>query len=173
MARIDRVRTGMGDSGKTALGDGSLVNKTHPLVEACGEVDELNCALGALGTRFKGRRRALVRSIQNDLFDLGADLSVPYGTRGKAGRARRLNRLYENFVLPGETENEARCHLARAVCRRAERRVWAFAKARGVNPEVPRYLNCLSDLLFALGRAMCGSRRKTTLWRPGASLRKK
>lgn len=188
MVRIDRIRTASGDGGETGLGDGRRVRKTHALVEACGEIDELNCVLGALAARVQGRRRALVRSLQNDLFDAGADLIVPIKKgRGKrrqfrltADYCRRLEREMARlpitpaggFIIPGGRDRVAWAHLARAVCRRAERRVWALAEAEEINPEVPRYLNCLSDLLFALGRTLEGKTR-SAYWRPGASLRAK
>lgn len=189
MVRIDRIRTGAGDAGKTRLGDGSSVRKTHAYIEACGEIDELNCVLGGLEAKLRGiRRRALIRSLQNDLFDLGADLSVPFpNARGKrrpfrvtAGHCRRLElemkRMHlgpaGGFLLPRGSEPVVWAHLARAVCRRAERRVWSLAEASAINPEIPKYLNCLSDLLFALCRVL-GGKGRAAYWRPGASLLRK
>ena len=185
MIRIDRIRTAAGDSGETRLGDGSRVRKNCALVEACGEIDELNCVLGGLAARLRGRRRVLVSSVQNDLFDAGADLSVPLRrSRGKrrplrltADYCRRLEREMARlpivpaagFIIPGGRDRIVWAHLARAVCRRAERRVWALAEAEEINPEIPRYLNCLSDLLFALCRTLEGKAR-AAYWRPRASL---
>jgi cob(I)alamin adenosyltransferase len=173
--RLTRIYTRTGDAGETSLGDGSRIAKTDARVEAMGDVDELNSALGwALAA---GADEALER-VQNELFDLGADLSVPFADGD--GRLRMaqdsIDRLeaacdeanarlepLKSFVLPGGTEYAARLYLARAICRRAERRVLAVA---GVNPLVAVYLNRLSDLLFILGRGANGG--TGTLWRPGA-----
>jgi cob(I)alamin adenosyltransferase len=173
--RLTRIYTRTGDAGETSLGDGSRISKTHPLAEAIGDVDELNSALGwALAA---GESRTLER-IQNELFDLGADLSVPFvEDDGKLRIARdsierleaacdeanaRLEPL-KSFVLPGGGEVASRLFLARAICRRAERRVLAVEQ---VNPLVPAYLNRLSDLLFILARAANGG--EEILWKPGA-----
>ena len=189
MVRINRIRTGAGDSGETKLGDGSRIRKTHAYIEACGEIDELNCVLGGLGAKLREvRRRTLIRSLQNDLFDLGADLSVPFpNARNKRrpfrltpGYCRRLEREMNRmnfgpaggFLLPGGSEPVVWAHLARAVCRRAERKVWVLAEVSGINPEIPKYLNCLADLLFALCRVL-GGKGRATYWRPGASLLRK
>jgi cob(I)alamin adenosyltransferase len=173
--RLTRIYTRTGDAGETSLGDGSRIAKTDARVEAIGDVDELNSALGwALAA---GADETLER-VQNELFDLGADLSVPFADGD--GRLRigqdSIDRLeaecdeanarlepLKSFVLPGGTEYAARLYLVRAICRRAERRVLAVA---GVNPLVPVYLNRLSDLLFILARAANGGTE--ALWRPGA-----
>jgi cob(I)alamin adenosyltransferase len=173
--RLTRIYTRTGDAGETSLGDGSRIAKTDARVEAMGDVDELNSALGwALAA---GADEALER-VQNELFDLGADLSVPFVEGdGKLRVTRELvDRLeaecdaenaelepLKSFVLPGGSEYAARLFLARAVCRRAERQV---LEVKDVNPIARSYLNRLSDLLFILARA--ANAGDETLWRPGA-----
>lgn len=170
--RLTRIYTRGGDKGKTSLGDGSRVSKLDPHVVALGEVDELNSLLGLVG----GLDR-----IQNELFDLGADLSVPYAVgderlRIEPAAVERLEREIDganaelpelrSFVLPGGSERASLLFLARAVCRRAERAVLAVAKA---NPDAAVYLNRLSDLLFVLARAAnAADGAEEPLWKPGA-----
>jgi len=169
----------------TALGDGVRVAKTHPRVEAYGTTDELNCLLGLLATVLKGAHRSLVIGCQNDLFDLGADLCIPHSEKPYAKKALRITPVQvvrleraiddingrlaplTSFVLPGGSAAAAWCHLARTVCRRAERRVAALAANERINPEVLRYLNRLSDLLFVLGRALNANGRRDVPWVPG------
>jgi cob(I)alamin adenosyltransferase len=164
--RLTRIYTRGGDAGETSLGDGSRVPKTDARVVAMGDVDELNSVLGWADS---GLDR-----IQNELFDLGADLAVP------AGEGLRIEQSYidrleaeideanaaleplKSFVLPGGTESASRLFLARAVCRRAERSVLAV---EGANPLAAVYLNRLSDLLFVLARAANGG--DEVLWKPG------
>jgi cob(I)alamin adenosyltransferase len=175
--RLTRIYTRGGDAGETSLGDGSRVAKTDPRVAAMGDVDELNSLLGWTAAAAPGIMR-----VQNELFDLGADLSVPYADAD--GRLRitqdAIDRLeaeidaanaalepLKSFVLPGGTEQAARLFLARAVCRRAERAVLAVD---GANPLVAVYLNRLSDLLFVLARAAnAEAGTGEPLWKPGAS----
>ena len=170
--RLTRIYTRGGDQGETSLGDGSRVSKLDPRVAAMGDVDELNSLVGWAG----GLDR-----IQNELFDLGADLAVPFAAGD--GRLRitdeGVGRLEEeidaanaslpelkSFVLPGGSERAARLFLARAVCRRAERAVLAVPER---NPLAAVYLNRLSDLLFVLARAANGdSGVDELLWRPGS-----
>jgi cob(I)alamin adenosyltransferase len=170
--RLTRIYTRGGDEGKTSLGDGSRVSKLDPRVTAIGDVDELNSHLGLVD----GLDR-----IQNELFDLGADLSVPFDPAGERLRvtAEAVTRLereideanaslpeLKSFVLPGGSERAARLFLARAVCRRAERTVLAVADA---NPLVAVYLNRLSDLLFVLARAANAEDGvDEPLWQPGS-----
>jgi cob(I)alamin adenosyltransferase len=176
--RLTRIYTRGGDAGETSLGDGSRVSKLDPLVRAYGEVDELNSVLGWAQVEAGDPR---LERIQNELFDLGADLSVPYVAddsrlRIDQGTIDRLEadcdevntRLGElrSFVLPGGTELAARLHVARAVCRRAERVVLEAAGERTVDPLVAVYLNRLSDLLFVLARA-ANAGGAEPLWRPG------
>ena len=175
--RLTRIYTRGGDRGQTSLGDGSRVSKLDPLVRAYGEVDELNSLLGWARVVYDDLRLA---RLQNELFDLGADLSVPWADGdGKLRIAQpaidrleadcdevnaRLEEL-RSFVLPGGGEAASRLHIARAVCRRAEREVLAAAAERPVNPLVSVYLNRLSDLLFILARAAAGD--DEILWKPG------
>lgn len=185
MVRLDRIYTRTGDDGTTALGNGRRVPKQDPRVEAYGTVDELNAALGLLAGALKGRDRALIVSVQNDLFDAGADLCVPPGDAPHARRAlrvagtqvARLEREIDrrnavlppltSFVLPGGSPAAAWTHLARTVCRRAERRLATLAVAQPVNPEIARYLNRLSDLLFVLARALSRRAGREATWVPG------
>jgi cob(I)alamin adenosyltransferase len=178
--RLTRIYTRGGDAGETSLGDGSRVSKLHPLVRAYGAVDELNSAVGLAQVELRDERLA---RIQNELFDLGADLSVPF--REGDGRLRVGQELVEqlerecddanaalpelrSFVLPGGTEGAARLHVARAACRRAEREVLAVAAEQPLNPLAAVYLNRLSDLLFVLARA-ANQGGEEPLWRPGGS----
>jgi cob(I)alamin adenosyltransferase len=175
--RLTKIYTRGGDAGQTSLGDMSRVSKLDPLVRAYGAVDELNSVLGWVLVEVA--TPTLVR-IQNELFDVGADLSVPY-VEGD-GKLRidqpAIDRLeadcdeanaplepLKSFILPGGTEQAARLHIARAVCRRAERDVLEAAQERPVNPLAVIYLNRLSDLLFILARAAAGANEP--LWRPG------
>jgi cob(I)alamin adenosyltransferase len=166
--RLTSIYTGGGDKGQTSLGDGSRVSKLDPRIVALGEVDELNSVVGWCA--------AGLDRIQNELFDLGADLSVPGGDRLRIEQAY-IDRLeaeideanaqlepLKSFVLPGGTETAARLYVARAVCRRAERAVLAVD---GANPLAAVYLNRLSDLLFVLARLANGG--DEPLWRPGDS----
>ena len=176
--RLTRIYTRVGDGGETSLGDLSRVSKLDPLVRAYGAVDELNSVVGWALVATADRR--LVR-IQNELFDLGADLSVPW--RPEDGKLRleqsAIDRLeadcdeanaplppLRSFVLPGGTEAAARLHVARAVCRRTEREVLAAGRERELNPLAAVYLNRLSDLLFILARAANGGSDEP-LWVPG------
>src|SRR5881409_3009853 len=166
---LTRIYTKLGDGGETHLGDMSRVPKTHPRIETYGTIDELNAQLGlALATGALDERfAAWTRRIQNDLFDLGADVSVPEGgqrerlrvlpeqTKWLEERCDEVNATLQplkSFVIPGGTLAAAHLHVARTVCRRAER--LAVACGDELNPEVVRYLNRLSDLLFILARAV-------------------
>jgi cob(I)alamin adenosyltransferase len=186
MVRLDRIYTRGGDEGDTSLGDGTRVPKHHPRVTAYGTVDELSSVLGlALAHGIPEPLRSDLRSIQNDLFDVGADLCVP----GEAGDRLRITPAYttkleqlidrenaalsplKSFILPGGTPASAWLHLARNVCRRAERHVTELRalpdETPRVNLEVVKYLNRLSDLLFVLGRALNDGGRNDILWVPG------
>ena len=170
--RLTRIYTGGGDKGETSLGDGSRISKLDPRVAAMGEVDELNSLVGWAG----GLDR-----VQNELFDLGADLSVPFVAGDERLRItdEAVSRLeheideanaslpeLKSFVLPGGSERAAWLFLARAVCRRAERAVLAVPDT---NPLAAVYLNRLSDLLFVLARAAnAADGVDEPLWRPGA-----
>jgi cob(I)alamin adenosyltransferase len=179
--RLTRIYTRAGDAGETSLGDGSRVPKTDPHVVAYGVVDELNSQLGlVLAGDLPDDLRAPLERIQNELFDLGADLSVPYEAgdgKLRIGQAEieELERLCDrfnealpmlkSFVLPGGSGPASRLHVARTVCRRAE--IEAL-KISPVNPLALRYLNRLSDLLFILARA-ANAGRPEPLWKPGGS----
>jgi cob(I)alamin adenosyltransferase len=176
--RLTRIYTRGGDAGETSLGDGSRVSKLDPLVRAYGAVDELNSLVG--WAQVDARDARLAR-IQNELFDLGADLSVPFAAGDGRLRVEQpmIDRLeldcdeanaglpeLKSFVLPGGSEAAARLHVARAVCRRAEREVLDAARERELNPLVVVYLNRLSDLLFILARA-ANAGGGEPLWLPG------
>ena len=182
MVRIDRVVTRGGDGGETSLGNGQRVSKDSPRVAAMGAVDEANAVIGLLRTKVRDLQGpdAMLARIQNDLFDLGADLCVP----GEAGDRLRLtmvpiNRLeaeveamngtvppLTSFVLPGGTDAAAHAHLARVSVRRAEREVVGVPD---VNPAIRQYLNRLSDHLFVLARVLNGNGAMDVLWVPGAN----
>jgi cob(I)alamin adenosyltransferase len=178
---LTRIYTRLGDGGETHLGDMSRVPKTHARIEAYGTIDELNAHLGvALATPGMPYRDWLTR-IQNDLFDVGADISVPEG--GKRERLRVIPEqtkwledacdeanaelpALKSFVLPGGTAAAAQLHVCRTVCRRAERAT--IACGQEVNAETVRYLNRLSDLLFILSRAAnAQAKAPEPLWEPG------
>ena len=181
--RLTKIYTRGGDTGETSLGDGSRVSKLDCRIGAFGTVDELNSALGVvLAGEVADAVRAPLERIQNELFDVGADLSVPWGASDRLRVEQRMidaleelcDRFNESlpelrsFVLPGGTEAAARLHVARTVCRRAEREVLLGAQEVELNPLVLAYLNRLSDLLFILARsanAEAGS--EEPLWRPG------
>jgi cob(I)alamin adenosyltransferase len=186
MVYLSRIYTKTGDGGETSLGDGTRVAKDHPRVAAYGSVDELNAVLGLLLTQAGAVGEGeLLQSIQNDLFDVGADLCVPpAGEEAPGARLRvrpeqwarleaaidRLNATLtplRSFVLPGGQPAAAWCHLARTVCRRAERDVVNLARHEKVNPEVIVYLNRLSDLLFVLARVYNNNGTADVLWQPG------
>jgi len=178
MVILSKIYTKTGDTGTTALGDNSRVSKTHPLIEAYSTVDEANSAIGmilAFGNQGKSGREVLSR-IQNELFDVGADLCTPY-TEGD-GKLRVTEKavkrleleidLYnlslkplKSFVMPGGNQTSALFHVARTIVRRAERRVWA---AENTNPVVAQYLNRLSDLFFVMARFY---NENEVLWQPG------
>jgi cob(I)alamin adenosyltransferase len=185
---LSRIYTKSGDAGETGLGDGSRVAKNHPRVAAYGGVDELNSVLGVLLAEHPAHPEAsLLTGIQNDLFDVGADLCCPpkegeppeQRLRVQASQVERLekaiDRLNEpleplkSFVLPGGSRVAAWCHLARTVCRRAERDVVTLMAVESVNPHALIYLNRLSDLLFVLARVANGGGKEDVLWVPGQS----
>ena len=183
--RLTRIYTRAGDQGETSLGDGSRVSKLDCRIGAFGTVDELNSALGlVLAGDVPDALREPLERIQNELFDVGADLSVPWGVtdrlRVEQEMIDRLEQLCDefnadlpelrSFVLPGGTEASARLHTARTVCRRAERDVLLGSQEVELNPLVLGYLNRLSDLLFILARAAnAAAGRDEPLWKPGSS----
>jgi cob(I)alamin adenosyltransferase len=175
--RLSRIYTRTGDGGTTGLADGRRVSKNHPRVAVTGEVDELNCLLGlVLAHAPPPDVSAVLGRLQHELFELGAELAgapprlAPEWTEALESDLDRFNEALpplREFVLPGGDVAAAFCHLARAVCRRAERRAWRLAGEEEVRPDVLRYLNRLSDLLFVLARVL--TRRVSgaeTLWKP-------
>jgi len=186
MVRINRVTTRGGDKGETSLGDGTRVRKSDPRIAAIGAVEEANAMIGVLRLVTRDAPRdvhdvtAMLARIQNDLFDLGADLCVP----GDAGDRLRLTDVpvlrletevaamnanlppLTSFILPGGSEASTHAHVARTVARRAER---AVANLDEVNPVLIRYLNRLSDHLFVLGRILNDNGAADVLWVPGAN----
>ena len=163
--RLSKIYTRTGDRGETGLGDGSRIGKASLRVEAMGEVDEVNSFVGLLLTRdVPERLRAALVAIQHDLFDLGGELSIPGARVIQEAQVQGLEAVLDGinaglpplreFILPGGNEPAALCHIARTVCRRAERRVVALAAAEAVNPALVVYLNRLSDLLFVMARAL-------------------
>lgn len=185
MVKLDVITTRGGDGGDTSLGDGTRVRKDALRIEAMGTIDEANAVLGLLRLHTAGEADVdpLLARIQNELFDLGADLCVP----GEGGERLRLEaaqsvRLDQDiaalnaslpaltsFVLPGGTPAAAMAHLARTTTRRAERLVVALAAEEALNPEAVRYLNRLSDLLFVMSRRLNGHGAGDVLWVPGAT----
>ena len=181
--RLTRIYTRAGDAGETSLGDGSRVPKLDCRIAAFGTVDELNSLIGlALAADPPGEVREVLDRVQNELFDVGADISVPFGIADRLrvnqaqidaleGDCDRFNAELpelKSFVLPGGSELAARLHVARAVCRRAERAVLDAAERVELNPLVTVYLNRLSDLLFILARA-ANADGDEPLWKPGSS----
>lgn len=185
MVKLDVITTRGGDGGETSLGDGSRVRKDALRVEAYGTVDEANAVLGLirLHTAADAAADAMLSRIQNEMFDVGADLCVP----GEAGARLRvtdtqslrleveiaqMNAALEplrSFVLPAGCAGAAQAHLARTIVRRAERLVVALAAVEEVNPAVVRYLNRLSDHLFVLSRHLNAAAGGDVLWVPGAT----
>jgi cob(I)alamin adenosyltransferase len=182
--RLTRIYTRAGDAGETSLGDGSRTSKLDCRIGAFGAVDELNAQLGvALAGELPAELREPLERVQNELFDVGADLAVPYGAGD--GRLRVAQEQVDalehdcdrfnadlpelrSFVLPGGGPGAAHLHVARTICRRAERDALAASREVELNPLVLAYLNRLSDLLFILARA-ANRGREEPLWKPGAS----
>ena len=176
--RLSKIYTRTGDDGTTGLANGERVDKADPRVAAFGDVDETNSALGLLLTEpdLPGAVRTPLERIQHELFEIGAELSLPgyikIGAEQVAQLERDLDGLNEElpplkeFVLPGGTRAAAACHLARTICRRAERSAWQASKITALNPELLRYLNRLSDLLFVMARWLARQNGgEETLWR--------
>ena len=181
--RLTKIYTRGGDAGQTSLGDGSRVSKLDLRLVAYGTVDELNSALGVvLAAHPPVEIRLVLERVQNELFDVGADLSVPLGRDGRLRVAQsQVDRLeadcdrfnaelpeLRSFVLPGGTQEAAGLHVARTICRRAERETLRAAQEHDLDPLTGIYLNRLSDLLFVLARAAnAAAGRDEPLWRPG------
>jgi cob(I)alamin adenosyltransferase len=181
--RLTRIYTGGGDRGETSLGDGTRVPKLDCRIAAFGAVDELNSLIGlALAAELANELRDVLTRVQNELFDLGADLSVPFGVTDRLRISdAQISELEQDcdrfnaelpdltsFVLPGGSEVAARLHVARAVCRRAEREALEAAEQIEINQLALVYLNRLSDLLFILART-ANAGGPEPLWKPGGS----
>ena len=187
MVKLNKIYTRTGDDGTTGLVDGTRTAKDAPRMAAIGDVDELNASIGVVALHVTGEALTRLRMIQNDLFDLGADLATPGedftpGEMTLRVTARQVTRLEEeldamnadllpltSFILPGGTPAGAALHVARTTCRRAERTAVGAARSVSLNPEALKYLNRLSDYLFVMGRAVNGNGADDILWVPGAS----
>ncbi|MBA2465991.1 MAG: cob(I)yrinic acid a,c-diamide adenosyltransferase [Sphingomonas sp.] len=188
MVRLNRIYTRTGDAGETGLVDGSRIAKDHPRAHAIGDVDELNSAIGlALAGIASNEARAMLGRVQNELFDLGADLATPGEDFAPSEMTLRvvqpqIDRLeieidamneslepLRSFILPGGSEGAARIHVARTIARRAERSVVAASREVALNPLAAVYLNRLSDHLFVLGRLLAKDGGGEILWQPGAT----
>ncbi|MEX1037054.1 MAG: cob(I)yrinic acid a,c-diamide adenosyltransferase [Sneathiella sp.] len=186
MVKLTKIYTRGGDGGETSLGDGARVSKTSPRVEAYGDVDEANAVIGLVRLHVTGQIDEMLARIQNDLFDLGADLCTPEQEEPKYPQLRiakmQVDRLEEeidqlnselsplnSFILPGGTVASSYLHLARTVCRRAERRMINLSDSEVINPLAIAYANRLSDFLFVLGRYLNDKGTEDVLWVPGAN----
>ena len=188
MVRLNKIYTRTGDSGETGLADGSRIRKDHPLSIAIGDVDEANSAIGvAIENLGDDALSEQLRRIQNELFDLGADLATPGDDFSPSDTAlrvvqpqverleREIDRMNEgleplkSFILPGGAGGAAQLHLARTVVRRAERSAVAAAGEVSLNPLATIYLNRLSDFLFVAARHVAAKQGGDVLWRPGAT----
>ena len=186
MVRLTRIYTRGGDKGETSLGNGARVPKDSLRVRAFGAVDETNACIGLARLHTSGEADAMLARIQNDLFDLGADLCTPEGGERRAGALRiaeaQVTRLetemdavnaglapLNSFVLPGGSAAAANLHLARTVARRAERLMVALAREESVAGPALRYANRLSDHLFVLARLLNDGGADDVLWQPGAN----
>lgn len=185
MVKLTKIYTRGGDSGESGLVDGSRLSKNHSRFDAIGDVDEANATIGFARAAVLPRSAAdrFLAGVQNDLFDLGADLATPGEMEGALrlsdGRSQALEAEIDalseqlgpltSFVLPGGSEAAARLHMARAQVRRAERTVVTLNAETPLNPEILRYLNRLSDLLFQLARAENNMGQADILWKPGGN----
>ena len=188
MVKLNKIYTRTGDQGDTGLADGSRISKDHPRAQAIGDVDELNCAIGvALGEVADDEICAMLSAIQNELFDLGADIATPGEDFTPSDMAlrivqaqidrieREIDRMNESleplrsFILPAGAGGVAELHLARAVARRAERSAVAASREVALNPLALIYLNRLSDWLFVAARFVAAKRGGDVLWQPGAT----
>jgi cob(I)alamin adenosyltransferase len=175
--RLSKITTRTGDAGDTGLGDGTRVAKDSPRIQALGDIDELNSCLGLLlSERPPAPIANALLQVQHDLFDLGGEVCIPGHSMITGQHVARLEALtgahnaklqpLKEFILPGGTRAAAAAHLARAVCRRAERSLVALGRSEPVNERARQYLNRLSDLLFVLGRSLNrAARRGDVLWK--------
>jgi len=182
--RLTKIYTRTGDHGQTRLADGATVAKTSARIQACGDIDETNCAIGLVlsADPLPDALRSMLTAVQQDLFDLGAELALPDRPRADDAQVERLERALDGlnehlpplreFVLPGGSPSAAACHLARAICRRAERSAWRVAEESELNPALLKYLNRLSDLLFVVARVLARETgRDEAMWQPERSSR--
>lgn len=186
MVKLNKIYTRTGDKGTTALGDGTRLPKHALRIEAFGTVDETNAAIGLARLGAEGELDAMLARIQNDLFDLGADLCVPQGGCSSDGALRIVGSQVErleaeidamnatlqpltSFVLPGGSAVAAHLHLARTITRRAERLMVALAEGETVSEAAIRYINRLSDHLFVAARTANDKGKADVLWTPGAN----
>ncbi len=187
MVKLNRIYTRTGDDGTTGLVDGSRLPKHALRMQAVGAVDEVNAALGLAVLALDGEAAADIARIQNDLFDLGADLATPGDDFAPSEMVLRITpqqvtwleqridamnvdlEPLKSFILPGGNEGAARLHLARTVARKAERDLTAMAEGEPVNPSAAAYINRLSDYLFVLARAVNVGSGGDVLWQPGAN----
>ncbi len=187
MVKLNKIYTKIGDKGSTQLGDGKMVNKDSLRVDAYGSVDEANATIGLSILRTNIKIKKILKIVQNDLFDLGADLCIPdkKNTQKLKITKDRVDYIEEkidnfnkelsslnSFILPGGSESSTYLHIARTVTRRAERKIVALSKKEKINPITIIYLNRLSDLLFVLARYTNNKGKKDILWKPGKNLKK-
>ena len=187
MVKLNKIYTKIGDKGSTQLGDGKMVNKDSLRVDAYGSVDEANATIGLSILRTNIKIKKILKIVQNDLFDLGADLCIPdkKDTQKLKITKDRVDYIEEkidnfnkelsslnSFILPGGSESSTYLHIARTVTRRAERKIVALSKKERINPVTIIYLNRLSDLLFVLARYTNNKGKKDILWKPGKNLKK-
>ena len=187
MVKLNKIYTKIGDKGSTQLGDGKMVNKDSLRVDAYGSVDEANTTIGLSILRTNIKIKKILKIVQNDLFDLGADLCIPdkKNTQKLKITKDRVDYIEEkidnfnkelsslnSFILPGGSESSTYLHIARTVTRRAERKIVALSKKEKINPITIIYLNRLSDLLFVLARYTNNKGKKDILWKPGKNLKK-
>jgi len=175
--RLSKIATRTGDKGDTGLGDGTRVAKDSARIQALGDIDELNSSIGVLlAEKLPAKPRQALLQVQHDLFDLGGEVCIPGHAMISEAQVLQLDALLEacnrrlpplkEFILPGGTRAAALAHLARTVCRRAERSLVALGRAEPVGERARQYLNRLSDLLFVLGRTLNrAGRRGDVLWR--------
>jgi len=184
MVKLNKIYTKTGDKGMTSLASGKRVAKDHYRIKAYGTVDELNSILGIVRVKASAKVKKIISDIQNDLFDLGADLATPEQKKYKFTPLRitekQVNRIEKSidqynkklgalnsFILPGGSESASFLHNARTVARRAETQTVALSKKEKINKEALRYINRLSDLLFVLSRVENNNGKKDILWKPG------
>ena len=187
MVKLNKIYTRTGDKGSTLLGNGKRVDKNSLRVDAYGSVDEANASIGLSILRTNTKIKKILRLVQNDLFDLGADLCIPDKKNIKKlkitndrvdflekeidGFNKQLASL-NSFILPGGSESSTYLHIARTITRRAERKIVALSKKEKINSVTIIYLNRLSDLLFVLARYTNSKGKKDILWKPGKNLKK-